>query len=153
MCGCVFLQFFTRYVLNNSFAWTEEIAIYCLVAVVFLGSVMCVRLSRHIHVDFIFRYLSPSNGRRLATFVDFVRISLFAYLSLLVWRYASLISDETMTTIDFPKMPFFMMVFAAFVLMTFRSIQVLIGNMKRGYSVLERPGAFDGPTLIDQKAE
>ncbi len=30
MCGCVFLQFFTRYVLNNSFGWTEEIAIYCL---------------------------------------------------------------------------------------------------------------------------
>ena len=27
MCGSVFLQFFTRYVLNNSFAWTEEIAI------------------------------------------------------------------------------------------------------------------------------
>lgn len=153
MCGCVFLQFFTRYVLNNSFAWTEEIAIYCLVAVVFLGSVMCVRLSRHIHVDFIYRYLNDRNGRVLATFVDCVRISLFAYLSWLVWRYASIISDERMTTIDFPKMPFFMMVFAAFVLMTLRSIQVLIGNMKRGYSVLERPGAFDGPTLIDQKAE
>ena len=31
MVGCVILQFFTRYVLNNSFAWTEEIAIYALV--------------------------------------------------------------------------------------------------------------------------
>ena len=27
MSLCFFLQFFTRYVLNNSFAWTEEIAI------------------------------------------------------------------------------------------------------------------------------
>ena len=26
MCAVVFLQFFTRYVLNDSFAWTEEIA-------------------------------------------------------------------------------------------------------------------------------
>ena len=26
MAGLVFLQFFTRYVLNNSFAWTEELA-------------------------------------------------------------------------------------------------------------------------------
>ena len=41
----VFLQFFTRYVLNDSFAWTEESAINCLVVVVFLGSVMCTRLS------------------------------------------------------------------------------------------------------------
>ena len=26
MALCVFLQFFTRYVLNDSYAWTEEIA-------------------------------------------------------------------------------------------------------------------------------
>ncbi len=140
----VFLQFFTRYVLNDSFGWTEEIAIYCLVAVVFLGSAMCTRLSRHIHVDFLYRYLSPGIGRALATFVDFVRIALFAYLAVLVWRYSSIIADERMTTIDFPKMPLFMLVFAAFVLMALRAIQVAIANIRRGYSVLERPGAFDG---------
>jgi TRAP-type C4-dicarboxylate transport system permease small subunit len=145
MCGCVFLQFFTRYVLNNSFAWTEEIAIYCLVAVVFLGSVMCVRMSRHIHVDFIYRYLSPTVGRALATFVDVVRIALFTYLAILVWRYAGIISDERMTTIDLPKMPFFMMVFASFILMAIRSLQVMVENIRRGYSILERPAAFDPP--------
>jgi TRAP-type C4-dicarboxylate transport system permease small subunit len=145
MCGCVFLQFFTRYVLNNSFAWTEEVAIFCLVAVVFLGSVMCVRQSRHIHVDFLYRYLSPPVGRVLATFVDGVRVLLFSYLAFLVWRYASIIHDERMTTIDFPKMPFFMMVFAAFILMAVRSVQVMVDNIRRGYSILERPAAFDPP--------
>ena len=64
MALAVFLQFFTRYVLNNSFAWTEEIATYCLVVIVFLGSVMCVRLGRHIHVDFLFRYLPARVGPR-----------------------------------------------------------------------------------------
>src|SRR5687767_3663272 len=54
MALAVIMQFFTRYVLNDSFAWTEEIATYCLVAVVFLGSAACVRLDRHIHVDFLF---------------------------------------------------------------------------------------------------
>jgi len=39
MAGLVFLQFFTRYVLNDSFAWTEELAVYCLMPVVFIG--MC----------------------------------------------------------------------------------------------------------------
>jgi TRAP-type C4-dicarboxylate transport system permease small subunit len=144
MCASVFLQFFTRYVLNNSFGWTEEIAIYCLIGVVFLGSVMCVRQSRHIHVDFLYRYFSPSIARAMATFVDLVRIGLFSYLAFLVWRYSSIISDERMTTIDFPKMPIFMIVFAAFVLMAVRSVQVLVENIQRGYSVLERPGAFDG---------
>lgn len=144
MCGCVFLQFFTRYVLNNSFGWTEEIAIYCLVAVVFMGSVMCTRQSRHIHVDFLYRYLGPAAGRALSTFVDVTRVGVFGYLAWLVWRYSSIISDEMMTTINFPKLPVFMMVFAAFVLMTLRGLQVGWQNWQRGYSVLERPGAFDG---------
>ncbi len=144
MCGSVFLQFFTRYVLNNSFAWTEEIAIYCLVAVVFLGSVGCVRLTRHIHVDFLYRMISPPAGRVMATLVDIARIVVFAYLALLVWRYSALIHDERMTTIDFPKSPLFHIVFASFVLMALRGVQVLVANIRRGYSVLERPGAFDG---------
>ncbi len=148
MCGCVFLQFFTRYVLNNSFGWTEEIAIYCLVAVVFLGSVMCTRQSRHIHVDFLYRYLSPTVGRSLAIFVDLMRIAVFSYLAWLVWKYSSIISDEMMTTINFPKLPVFMVVFAAFVLMALRGAQVAWANWKRGYSVLERPGAFDGSEVI-----
>ncbi len=57
MAGCVFLQFFTRYILNNSYAWTEEIAVNCLIGVVFMGSVMCVRMSRHIQVDVLYHYL------------------------------------------------------------------------------------------------
>ncbi len=56
--------------------------------VVFLGSVMCVRLSRHIHVDLLFRYLPAPAGRILATLVDVVRIGVFAYLAWLVWRYS-----------------------------------------------------------------
>jgi TRAP-type C4-dicarboxylate transport system permease small subunit len=151
MCGCVFLQFFTRYVLNNSFAWTEEIAIFCLVAIVFLGSAMCVRTSRHIHVDFLYRYLKGGAGRALSTFVDILRIAVFAYLARLVWRYAAIIHDERMTTIDFPKMPFFMLVFAAFLLMAFWSVKVAWDNWKRGYSVLERPGAFDGSEIEDAR--
>lgn len=148
MCGSVFLQFFTRYVLNDSYGWTEEIAIFCLVAVVFLGSSMCVRLSRHIHVDFLYRYLPPTVSRALSTLVDVTRVIIFSYLALLVWRYSSIISDERMTTIDFPKMPFFMLVFAAFVLMALRALQVLGENWRRGYSVLERPAAFDNPTEV-----
>jgi TRAP-type C4-dicarboxylate transport system permease small subunit len=144
MCGCVFLQFFTRYVLNNSFAWTEEIAIFCLVAVVFLGSAMCVRLSRHIHVDFLYRYLEGGVSRVCSTFVDLLRIVVFGYVGWLVWRYKTIIPDERMTTIDFPKWPFFMMVLIAFVLMTLWSAKVAWDNWQRGYSVLERPGAFDG---------
>jgi len=143
MAFCVFLQFFTRYVLNNSLAWTEEIAINGLVVVVFLGSAMCVRMSRHIHVDVLYHYLPRGVARALATFVDLVRIAFFAYASVLMWRYVNIVADERMVTIDLPRNLVFYTVFAAFVLMTLRSIQVFVANMRRGYSVLERPEAFE----------
>ena len=144
MALCVFLQFFTRYVLNNSLAWTEEIAINCLVVVVFLGSVWCVRRSRHIQVDVLYHYLPAGLARVLSTAVDVIRILFFAYASMLLWRYVSIVAKERMVTVDLPRWIIFYTVFAAWVLMLLRSIQVAWGNWRRGYSVLERPEAFDG---------
>ena len=143
MCLAVFLQFFTRYVLNNSFAWTEEIATYCLVAIVFVGAAMCVRLGRHIHVDFLFRYLPAGAARAVATGVDAVRTLFFAYAAYLVWTFMGLIEGETMTTINLPKNLVYGAVCAGFVLMFGRSVQVSIENWRRGYSILERPEHFD----------
>ena len=77
----VFLQFFTRYVLNDSYAWTEEIATYCLIGVVFIGSAMCVRLSRHIQVDLVFRYLPHAVGRALSTVIDLVVSAAFGAMA------------------------------------------------------------------------
>lgn len=143
MAGAVILQFFTRYVLNDSLAWTEEIATYCLVAVVFVGSAMCVRLGRHIHVDFLFRYLPAGIARALATVIDLVRTAFFGYAAYLVWRFMEIVEGETMTTIMLPKNLIYGCVFVGFILMFLRSVQVSVENWRRGYSILERPGAFD----------
>lgn len=68
----VFVQFFSRYVLGNSLAWTEEIARYLLVAVGFLGSAMAARKGSHIAVEFFYRYLSEPVARTMWTLVDLV---------------------------------------------------------------------------------
>lgn len=144
MASCVFLQFFTRYVLNDSYAWTEEIATYCLIGVVFVGSAMCVRLSRHIQVDLLFRYLPHLPARVLSTAIDLIRIAFFGYAIKLVWLFSQVVADERMTTIKFPKGFVYYVVLFGFVMMFARSIQVAVENWRRGYSILERPGAFDG---------
>ncbi|SCB12976.1 TRAP-type C4-dicarboxylate transport system, small permease component [Bradyrhizobium yuanmingense] len=144
MALAVFLQFFTRYVLNDSYAWTEEIATYCLIGVVFIGSSMCVRLSRHIQVDLVYRYLPHAIGRVLSTAIDLIRIAFFGYAIKLVWVYIQIIGDEQMTTINLPKDYVYYAVLLGFVLMFARSVQVAIQNWRQGYSVLERPGAYDG---------
>jgi len=126
MAICVFLQFFTRYVLNDSFAWTEEIAANGLVMVVFLGSVMCVRLNRHIQVDFIHRMLPRLASRAVQLVVDLIVIVFFAYMTWLMWRYVSIVGRERMVTIDLPRGLVFYSVFAAFGLMALRAVQRFI---------------------------
>jgi len=149
MCLAVFVQFFTRYVLNDSFAWTEEIATNLNVALVFIGAAMCVRLNRHIQVDFLYRYLPPIPGRILATAVDLARVVFFAYGAVLIWRFMDIVADEQMTTIPLRKNLTYAFVFIGFVLMFFRSLLVTVANWRRGYSVLERPEAFDAPIVAE----
>ncbi len=80
----------------------------------------------------------------LATIVQLLQVAFFGYATWLVYRYASLISEERMTTVDLPKSIVFYTVLAGFAMMTLRALQVLITSLRSGYSVLERPGAFDG---------
>ncbi len=143
MALLVFLQFFSRYVLNDSYAWTEELAVYCLIGVVFIGSSMCVRACRHIQVDFLYRYLPRPVGRALATIIDLLRTAFFGYAVWLTYRYIVLVGDEPMTTLFWNKAYVYWMALAGFVLMFLRSVQVSVCNWRQGYSILENPAAYE----------
>ena len=64
-------------------------------------------------------------------------------MSWLLWRYAGIVRRERMVTIDLPRNLVFYTVFASFFLMMLRQIQVFVTDLRRGYSVLERPEAFE----------
>lgn len=145
MAVCVFLQFFTRYVLNNSLAWTEEIAANGLVMIVFLGSVMCVRLNRHVQVDFIYRLISPRAGRWLALAVDLLVIAFFAYATWLMWRYVAIVGRERMITVNLPRGIVFYTVLAAFALMFLRAVHNFIKDMLSDKAAQERAERIGGP--------
>ena len=70
----VFLQFFTRYVLNDSLAWTEEIARYGLMWVTFIGGAMVTRSKTHIAVELLSNLMPAGPVRQaLLALVDFSR--------------------------------------------------------------------------------
>jgi TRAP-type C4-dicarboxylate transport system permease small subunit len=139
MSVVVFYQVFTRYVLNDSAGWTEEIARYLLVAVTFLGGAMAVRRNTHIQVDFLYRFLPPVAGRVLATFVDLVRAVFCGYAVWLTWLLIERIGTQRMAVVELPIGLVFSAMLAGFALMFGRALQVAWNNWRRGYSVLERP--------------
>jgi TRAP-type C4-dicarboxylate transport system permease small subunit len=148
MAGLVFTQFFTRYALNDSYAWTEELATNCLIAVVFIGAAACTRKNRHIQVDVLYRFLPAGPARLLSTLVDLVRVGVLAVVVWLGWQYIGLVGDEPMTTINWPKSLVYWLALLGFALMLARAVIVAVRNWRQGYSVLERPEAYDGTGTV-----
>ena len=136
---CVFYQFFTRYVMNDSAAWTEEIARYLLMSTVFVGIAAAVRRTRHIHVDFLYRLLPASAGRVLSTAVDIGRALFFFIAVGLTIQMMSRMGALQMTIIDLPMNIVYGICGLGFAASAFRSVQVAIENWRRGWSILERP--------------
>ena len=137
----IFYQFFTRYVLSNSASWTEEIARYLLIVVVFVGASMGARRNTHIHVEFMYRYLPGVVGRVMSTLVDVMRVGFLAYATWLGVQLVPKMHNLQMTVVDFPMSIIYSIVTAGFALMTWRSLQLAVRHWRRGWSLLERPSA------------
>lgn len=136
----VFYQFVTRYVMNDSAAWTEEIARYMLVAVVFVGAAIGVAKNNQIQVDFFYRHMPAAMGRWLSRAVDVLRTAFFAAAVFMTWQMMEKIGNQTrMTIVDAPMNIVYGVCLFGFAAMTFRSAQVARIHWRRGYSVLERP--------------
>lgn len=135
----VFYQFFTRYVLNDSASWTEEIARYLLIGTVFVGASIGVARNNHIQVDLLYRYLPAGLSRWMSRGVDLLRLAFFAAMSVLTLQMMGKMGNYQMTIIDLPMNIVYGVCLFGFVAMTLRSLWVARVHWKRGYSVLERP--------------
>ncbi len=135
----VFYQFFTRYVLNNSAAWTEEIARYLLIGTVFVGAAIGVAKNNHIQVDFFYRFMPPWLARAVALLVDLLRIAFFGAAVVMTWQMMQKLGNYKMTIIDLPMNIVYSVCMFGFATMFLRSFWVLRVHARRGYSVLEQP--------------
>ena len=136
----VFYQFITRYVMNDSAAWTEEVARYMLIGVVFVGATIGVAKNTQIQVDFFYRHMPAAVGRWMSRAVDVLRIAFFGFAAVMTVQMMIKIGNQTrMTVVDAPMNIVYGVVLLGFVAMTFRSLQVAAVHWRRGWSVLERP--------------
>ncbi len=137
----VFLQFFTRYVLNDSYGWTEEIARYLLIAVTFLGAVMAVRKESQIAVEFLYRWVPRPLRRVMQTVVDLVCLAFYGALTWFTIVLA-LSTRQKMASVKLPKSVIYWGVAACFAAMTFYALVVLIRHLRTGSGRLVDPEAY-----------
>jgi TRAP-type C4-dicarboxylate transport system permease small subunit len=135
----VFYQFFTRYVMNNSASWTEEIARYLLIAVVFTGATIGVAKNNHIQVDFFYKFMPQWLSNVMTTLVDIMRIGFFGAATFLTYQMMEKLGNYKMTIIDLPMNLVYGVVLVGFAAMCIRAIWVMRIHLQRGYTVLQRP--------------
>jgi len=81
----LFVQIFYRYVLNTSIVWSEEVATWCLVWLVFVGSAAIMRRWEHVHIPMLIRRLPLGARPGVIIFVKLatcLAVTLVAYYGL-----------------------------------------------------------------------
>jgi TRAP-type C4-dicarboxylate transport system permease small subunit len=138
MGAIVFLQFFTRYVLNDSLAWTEEIARYALIWITFIGAAVVVRKNSHIAVEVLLHFLPAGSARVLLALVDLAKllfIGLLAYFSVTI---VERMQWQRMVIIDLPMSIVYGGVALGCFLMLMRQIITFFRNARDGWLTAQK---------------
>lgn len=125
----VILQFVTRYVLNDSLAWTEEIARFLLLGVTFFGAVSLVARGEHIAVELIFRKAHRSNAKPLAISVAIISTAYYFLVALAALALATQ-TEQMLISVPFPKAVVYFLLASAIALCGIFSLLRLIKLFK-----------------------
>ena len=132
--------------LNDSAAWTEEIARYLLICMVFIGMAGVgdarIATSRSISSTGSCRRRS---GACMSTLVDLVRIVFFGYAVVLTIQMMQKMGSYKMTIVDLPMNMVYGVCAFGFACAAVRSVQVASSIGGRATASLERP-----ETLIEE---
>src|ERR1041385_274989 len=130
----VFLQFFTRYILNDSLSWTEEIARYGLMWLAFIGGAGVTRKKSHIAVGLLSNLMAPGPLRAaLLALVDVVTVGFLGLLAYFSVTIIERMHNQTMTVVELPMSIVYAGVGLGCFLMLARQIQVVWRNAHEGW--------------------
>ena len=98
----VFSQVIARYVFNNSFRWSEELARYLQVWMILLCSSICLRKETHIVADYVTHYLSYSVKIILKLLIYFFIMVYLSYLTVYGFKIVGIISSQYSPALQLP---------------------------------------------------
>jgi TRAP-type C4-dicarboxylate transport system permease small subunit len=134
----VFVQFFSRYALNDSVAWTEEVARYGLIVLVFVGSAGAVKRGTHIRVEALEQALPARARRVLWAFQDLCRLGFWGFGAWVSFDLADRMGVMPMDSLNASLSWVYWPVFAALVGMALREAWVIWRRWTRGEAMAEQ---------------
>ncbi len=103
MSAIVAAQVFSRYVLNNSLFWSEELARFLLVWLTFLGASAAYCRKAHPGVDFLYARVAPALQRIFTVVTHLASLTLFAVMIVYGCRFAWFVRMQISPALQIPK--------------------------------------------------
>lgn len=79
----VLWQVFSRYILNRSFSWTEELARFSLIWLSIMGAAYLNAKREHLSMDFLYRKFNAATKKKVSMFIE-VCVFLFALIVMVI---------------------------------------------------------------------
>ncbi len=138
------MEVVARYVFSNSFRWSEELARYLFIWLIFIGASYAVVKKAHIHVDSLFAIL-PKKAKPYAELLGkfvWLAFSIFVVYLGVQQTLSVLNSSQLSPGLQIPLYLVYLAIPVGYLLMSLRIVQQLIGEMKEmfGASSLEQEG-------------
>jgi TRAP-type C4-dicarboxylate transport system permease small subunit len=119
----VLWQVFSRYVLNTSFSWTEELARFSLIWLSILGAAYLNARREHLSMDFLYGKFSDANRKKLSILIE-ILVFLFALIVMVIGGsnlvYTTLHLEQLSGTLRIPLGYIYaIMPFSGFLIMCF----------------------------------
>jgi C4-dicarboxylate transporter DctQ subunit len=128
--GLLFVNVVLRYWFSSPINWAEELTLYLMVWIVFVGGSVAVRTRGHIAIDLLPRVLSPAHRRLLAFAVALLALVFFAvffwYSLEHVLRVRSI--DQRTPVMQAPMWLTYLALPVGSALMGLRTLQGLVGG-------------------------
>jgi len=103
LAAVVAVQVFSRYVLNYSLFWSEELARFLLVWLTFLGATVAYFHGAHASVDFVVRRLSPSSQKVTTLCVHLGALAFALIMVVYGWKFAAFVRLQISPALSLPK--------------------------------------------------
>jgi TRAP-type C4-dicarboxylate transport system permease small subunit len=132
MAGIVAVQVFSRYMLNRSLFWSEELARFLLVWLTFLGASVAYYRKANPGIDVLYSRMGPALQRAAALLIHVVSIGLFAVMIYYGWQFAYFVRLQISPALNLPKWIVMSIIPASGSILLVHGIAFFLEELKRG---------------------